>query len=1364
MSRIARGLILLCALLASMVAASVQARELLVLTAAPVQAGKFPVLNGFAAPLGWKVRHVFAERLTGEEGPALFKGADFILLDIPYDPVVEAVERKVGKFLDASGAPWLKVQDKGHAARGLAEADASRLWAYYLNGGKRNFAHFFQYLDAVVAQRPAASIPPPVVYPERGVYHPDHEAIFPDAAAYFAWKKPAPGDGRPVIALAIHKSHLSADLTAFIDHLARRIEAAGAVPLVFYTPMADPDGFARMLAPAGNRLVEVLITSQIMLQPELRKAEFERLGIPVIQAMPFRRGDVAEWHADPAGVHLMDVPFYLAQPEYAGVVDAMTAAAVEKGTGQVAPIEEQVEAVVNKALGLVTLRRTPNQGKRVAVFYWNYPPGETNLGASYLNLPKSLAGTLKAMRERGYTVETPDAEALLPPLQKLLKPYYREIGYAGLVREGLAEKLPLQAYRAWFDTLPAAVRSRIVARWGEPEKSGMVQGRGDGAWFPIPRLQVGNVVLMPQPPRGDGEKDKERSLYHDTKVPVNHHYLAVYLWARQQFGAHALVHYGTHGTQEWMPGKERAPWVHDDTLLPIGDTPVIYPYIVDDVGEAVQAKRRGRALIISHQTPPFSPAGLHNELMDLHHLVHEWQSLTEGAVRDKTADAILRAAGKLNFEKDVGVTAAQARADFPPFLNKLHDWLHDLALANQPQGMHTFGKTQEDRFRIGTVMQMLGKGYADAAFRFSRTHPEWFSCPPPPPGEGLGVREQGLHSANPASPSPTLPRLRGREQTECRPARLEADEAEEVFVVDYKDIIHSIPYRLMERVLKEGWALPADAEPKLAAMLEQARAYHAALDAAPEMTAFLDALEGRHIPAGYGGDPIRNPDSLPTGRNLYGFDPSRVPTRAAHEAGREAVDKLIAAYREKHGKAPEKLAFTLWSVETMRHFGVLEAQAFHALGVRPQWDAGGRVTGIELIPRDELGRPRIDVVLSATGLYRDHFPNVMRWLAEAVVLAANANGADEADNAVRQASATLKKRLESSGMKPEEAAKWADVRIFSNESGVYGAGIEDAILSSDTWTDEAKLANLYLSRLQYAYGADQKDWGRKLPNLNLYAENLKGVQAAALARSSNLYGMLTTDDPFQYLGGIALAVRHLTGKSPELYIANLREADNPKAETASQFLARELRTRQFHPGWIKGMQKEGYSGTTEMLDSINNFWGWQVTAPDIVRADQWQEFADVYVRDKYKLGMKAYFEHANPAALAQMIERMLEAVRKDYWQPDAATVRELASRYRDLAIRRDVRSDNAAFREFVARHAAPAIAVVGYGLDSPAAAAEPATPPPQTPPPATPDIPDITGMRLDKVVATPPAPPAHLLGLLLLGLTAGVGAWRQGRA
>ncbi|MCC6211705.1 MAG: cobaltochelatase subunit CobN [Burkholderiales bacterium] len=1265
-----------------------QARELLVLTAAPVQAGKFHVLDDIGKPLGWRVRHVLADRLSGEEGPALFKDADLVLLDIPYDPVVEAVERKLGRSLAQSGKPWLKVQTERHAARGMPDADAGQLWLYYSNGGRRNFTSFFRYLNGL---RPA---PAPILFPKSGIYHPDYKGtVFKNAVDFFAWKGVKPQARPPVIGFAIHQRYLSSELTHFIDHTIRAIEARGALALAFYTPFDDEGALERLLRFDGKLAADALINSQIMLRSDLRRAEFDRLGIPVLQAMPYRRGDVAEWARDPAGVHLMDVPFYLAQPEYAGVMDAMTAAATRKGDGQIVAIPGQVEAVVDKALNLVRLQRTPNAEKRVALFYWNYPPGETNLGASYLNVPRSVSGILAAMHAAGYRVEMPAAEALIPALQRLLRPYYRDGELRTLLQDGLAASLPLSRYRAWFDGLPPAVRERIRARWGEPEDSAMVLRDGGEPRFVIPRLALGNFVAMPQPPRGERRGDKEKALYHDTATPVNHFYLAVYLWARRTFGANALVHLGTHGTQEWMPGKERGLAATDDALLPVGDLPVIYPYIVDDVGEAVQAKRRGRALTLSHQTAPFAPAGLHNELNGLHALVHEWQNLTEGPVRAKTGERILAQAGKLHFHRDLGISDAQAKRDFPAFLQRLHDWLHELALASQPQGMHTLGATQDAKYRLGTVMQMLGKEFVP------------------------------LVDADPG----------------------------EVFAEDYRKLTESAPYRFLQRHVAAGEPLAAGADARLAPVLARARDYYAALEARPEMTNLLLALEGRHVPAGYGGDPIRNPDSLPTGRNLYGFDPSRVPTRAAYDAAREALDKLVAAYRAKHGRPPAKLAFNLWSVETMRHFGVLEAQALYALGVRPKWNPGGQVTGVELIPREELGRPRIDVVLSATGLYRDHFPNVMRHLAEAVVLAGKAA---DADNVVRENSARLAARLKAGGMEGKQAERYAATRIFANASGDYGAGINNAILESGTWDKEDKLAGLYLGKLQYAYGTDMKEWGTKLPGLNLYAENLKGVQAAALSRTSNLYGMLTTDDPFQYLGGIALAVRHLTGKSPELYISNLREAANPKAETASEFLARELRTRQFHPGWIEGMQREGYSGTTELLDSINNFWGWQVTAPDLVRADQWQEFAEVYVRDKYKLGMKEWFEHANPAALAQMMERMLEAVRKDYWRADAATVSELARRYRDLAQRFDVRTDNRKFAEFV-EHAA------GFGLSAPAPAVRAAQARPAAraePVPAPP--PPVQGMKLARIA--PPAAAvidalqrALALALLLAAVTLG---------
>lgn len=533
------------------------------------------------------------------------------------------------------------------------------------------------------------------------------------------------------------------------------------------------------------------------------------------------------------------------------------------------------------------------------------------------------------------------------------------------------------------------------------------------------------------------------------------------------------------------------------------------------------------------------------------------------------------------------------------------------------------------------------------------------------------------------------------------------------------------------------------------------------------MDGYFNALQGRHVESSYGGDPIKNPDSLPTGRNLYGFDPSRIPTREAWQAGQLAAQRLLEQHRDEHGSYPDKLAFSLWSVETMRHFGLLEAQAMAVMGYRPVWDEGGRVMGIEAIPAAELQRPRVDVVISATGLYRDHFPNVMKWLAQA---AEQASELQDPDNRIAANSQRLEQQFLASGMSSEDARLASRTRIFSSESGAYGTGLDDATLVSNSFgeTDdnqqdrlagEAKLAKLYLERMQFAYGPDSSRWGEKGAT-NLYAEQLKGVEGAVLARSSNLYGMLTTDDPFQYLGGLGLAVRHLDGKSPELYISNLRDAGNPRVETAAGFLARDLRTRYLHPGWIEQVQKEGYSGALEVLGSANNLWGWQVTAPETVRDDQWDEYKAVYMDDKYELGINEWFEEHHPHAQAQLIERMLEAARKEYWQTDEQNLQQLAQRWQELAERYDVQSNNSHFNDYVVQ------AAVGFGLGATANSAE-ASSMPEATEAADANLETVEGQRLEKQQegASQPEPfdPMFLIGLLAIVLAVLGGAWRQSR-
>jgi len=1309
-SLLRRALLCLAALLAVGLAASpAGARSLLILTAQPMQAGKYETIARLGAEAGHTVEYRYVDRPDGLPAPDRLGAYDLVVVDAPFGSALAAAQARLGPLLPAIPVPWIWVHSREPKAHGLPDALVQPLNRYLVEGGRANFAGFLCAVDRQLWGGSGPACPAPVVYPESGLYHPGVPGrILPDLASYLAWKGIDPAHAPPAVGILIHRTHIDSEVTGAIDDLIARIEAKGAVAVAAYlSPMADGE-ITRLMSLGGKPFVDVIVNTQILLNAEGRRTEFTALGRPVIQAIPYRKGDAAAWEADTVGITPTDIPFYLAQPEYAGLIDPLITSATRAGDGAIEPIGRQAQAVVDKALRLVALNRRPAADKRLAVMFYNYPPGEKNLGASFLNVPRSLETVLGALANAGYRVERRDAEALTAQLTRLLVPFHRPEEAKALIEEGLAATLPLDRYRAWFDSLPHSVRQPILDRWGPPEKSGMVVRRFLDRSFVIPRLQLGNVAILPQPPRGEREADRDKALYHDTKVPPSHTYLATYLWLRDRLKADALVHFGTHGTQEWQPGKERGLDVLDAPLLALGDIPVVYPYIVDNVGEALQAKRRGRAVTVSHATPTFGPAGLHGDITRLHDLLHTWISMEEGEVKAKTADEIRAQAATLGIDKDMETDARTG--PFRAFVDRLHTHLHELALTSQPIGLARFGVAAPEEERLLLVLQMLGR-------------PLRVALSPADPDEPL-VGEMGT-------------------------------------------VRQSAAWALLDRHVRQGE--PFTGDPKVAALIEQGRQYWAGLSAPRELPGLLAALSGQNVPTAFGGDPIRNPDSLPTGRNLYGFDPSRVPTREAWAAGREAAEKLIASHREKTGQTPRKLAFTLWSVETMRHQGVLEAEVLAVMGFRPVWDQGGRVTGIEPIPRAELKRPRVDAVISATGLYRDHFPGLMKWLATA---ADQASRIDEPDNAVALDSRAAETELRAQGVGAEDAARLARTRVFSSESGAYSTGLDGATLASDTWgtgpdgkenrkAGDAKLAGLYLDRMQFSYGPDDRHWGEK-PPVNAFATHLKGVEGAVLSRSSTLYGMLTTDDPFQYLGGLSLAVRHLGGRSPELYIANLRERDQPRTETAAGFLARDLRTRYFHPGWIAAIQKEGYSGAIEILDAVNNLWGWQATAPETVRPDQWDELKAVYVDDKLKLKINEWFEANHPQAQAQIIERMLEAARKGYWPADPAAIADLAHRWQDLAQRHDIRSENTKFTDFVAQAAAP-----GFGLSArpaPAEAPQAQPTPPEAQSPAAP-LQTVSGRKLERQAQPQPAPfdPLPLLALGLVALVAAAGAAGQAR-
>jgi cobaltochelatase CobN len=393
-----------------------------------------------------------------------------------------------------------------------------------------------------------------------------------------------------------------------------------------------------------------------------------------------------------------------------------------------------------------------------------------------------------------------------------------------------------------------------------------------------------------------------------------------------------------------------------------------------------------------------------------------------------------------------------------------------------------------------------------------------------------------------------------------------------------------------------------------------------------------------------------------------------MPSPAAYQQGEKLAKELIESYKKQHGEYPDKLTFNLWGVESSRHEGVMEAQIFQLLGVEPVWDARGRVSGVKAIPRDKLGHPRIDVTIIPSGLYRDLFSNLIKLLDDAVTLAKQQ---DEADNYLKQHIEHNKAALIKQGVSAEQAERLATVRLFTVPSGAYGTNLDKAIPLSNTWKDDKQLADIYFMRMSHLYG--QGFWGDKTdkqtPELavNLLKQALSGSKMVVHSRSSNVYATLDGNDFLQYMGGTAMAIRAVDGKSPETVVTNLSDPANAKQETLAKYMGREMRSRYLNPEWIKAMMKEGYAGARFVNMMVENLWGWQVTVPEVVDAAKWQEVYETYVEDKHKLDIKDKFRQANNLLAYQaMVDRMLVAVKKGYWKADAKVIERLEKENAEL--------------------------------------------------------------------------------------------------
>ncbi|OED03054.1 MULTISPECIES: cobaltochelatase subunit CobN [Methanosarcina] len=1142
---------------------------------------------------------------------------------------------------------------------------------------KKNTENFLIYLAKTYGDKPELTkdwvYEDPIEFPEAAIYHPDARSStnesqpdwFENTTDYLEWYSNSTNSNstnsnesrhiydksRPTIGIWFHASDYTGDNLEVIDALIRDLEGKGCNVIAGFDTFNDIHKF--YFDENGESLVQCVISLKSFRlnydDPDKGVQELEDLDVPVLTGLvvtnPANSTDIADSNR---GIPSEEVVYKTLLPSIDGIFEYIVIGIdnYDSATGEsnYEPLPSQIDWMVNRSINWANLKLEENEDKKVAVIYYNYPSGKDNIVANYLNSTQSMFELLNAMNKSGYEVSgIPENSS---KLMEMLQAQGINVGsWAPGVLNGMVENrtewglqlIPMDTYKEWFESeIPENLRANVTAEWGEPwsedlpqNKSVMIYENETGKYIVIPTVRFGNVWLMPQPARGTGQNND--TLYHSNVVPPTHQYIAFYLWLNHEFQPDALIHMGTHGTHEWLPGPTYGMnRTSDWSPLLLQDIPNIYPYIVANVGEGITAEYRGNALIIDHLTPTLERGGLYGDLLNLSTDVEEYYDPgISSQTRAGYQKAIVNEIISLNLSVDLGIENVTALQDyneteFGNFIkNTLHEYLEDVGNENIPYGMHilshvpTTNMTYPESDELtGMVRAMLGGSFEDnitAAFYPESSYPL-----------GIPLNDTKVTKlvwevvTNNTSVSQAQTAVYGKTNSTVA---LDLEQG-----LDYKDRL---------------------------------------LNCDVEIDRILSALNGGFIPPGSGLDPIMNPDAVPTGRNYYSINSKLYPSEATWEVGKSLAIQMLEDYYNEHGEYPKKVSFSRFGVEFIADHGTLEAEVLYLLGVKPVWDEYGYVTGVEAIPEDELlpnydtskpGRPRIDIVYTTAGM-RDAFPDKIKMIDSAVKLASSLPGVNY-QNYVNQSSLTLYDSLISEGYDNETATKLSTMRCFAVMDGTYDIGVSDAISASGSWDNEEDIANVYLDKMGYAYGEDF--WG--IQSRALLEGNLKNVEASVHSSSSNLYDSLDNDDLFQYFGGMNLATRYLSGNTPEMYISDTSNSDGAQMLGMQEYLSKDLRARYFNDKWIEGMKNSGYSGGSMMSEFVDNLFGWEVSDPDLVDDTVWQEVYETYVNDP---SMKEWFKQNNPSAYQSVTARMLEAVRHDYWAPSDDVIESLAKEYEE---------------------------------------------------------------------------------------------------
>ncbi len=1129
---------------------------------------------------------------------------------------------------------------------------------YWLGGSSENLENFLLMLadKYVFKGQQTVKFQDPVVYLDMGVWHPLAPKMFEDVKDYLNWynsrddisddlKDPL----APCIGLVLQRTHLVTGDDAHYVAMVQEIEALGARPIPVFAGGLDfskpVDAYFWDVGAKGVEplpLVDTVIslTGFALVGGPARQdhpkaiESLKRLNRPYMVALPLVFQTTEEWQDSDLGLHPIQVALQIAIPELDGAIEPIILSGRDGATGKAIALQDRIETVTQRAIKWATLRRKPKLDKKLAITIFSFPPDKGNVGtAAYLDVFGSIYEVMNALKCNGYDLpELPEsAEALMLEVIHDAQAQYNSPELNVAYRMSVEEYEKLTPYS-----------ERLHENWGPPPG----HLNTDGQNLLVYGKSFGNVFIGIQPTFGY-EGDPMRLLFSRSASP-HHGFAAYYTYLEQIWGADAVLHFGTHGSLEFMPGKQMgmSGECYPDSL--IGKIPNIYYYAANNPSEATIAKRRSYAETISYLTPPAENAGLYKGLQELNELIGSYQTLKESGRGVAIVNTIMDKCRLVNLDQDINLPDKDAIELTPEerdnVVGQVYRKLMEIESRLLPCGLHVIGKPPSAEEAIATLVNIASLDRDEEGVKsllriiansIGRDIDELYA------NNDKGILEdvellQAIIQATRAAVAALV-----QEQTDAE------GRVSRVSKLNFFNMGKKAPW--VESLHQSGY--PNVSNDDLKPLFEYLEFCLQQICADNELGALLRALEGEYVLPGPGGDPIRNPDVLPTGKNIHALDPQSIPTAAAVTSAKIVVDRLLDRQRrENNGEWPETIACVLWGTDNIKTYGESLAQIMWMVGVKPVPDALGRVNKLELLSLEELGRPRIDVVINCSGVFRDLFINQMNLLDKAVKMAAEADEPLEM-NFIRK---HAMKQAEEMGINLRQAA----TRVFSNASGSYASNVNLAVENS-TWESENELQEMYLTRKSFAFSSDNP--GTMEQDRQIFESSLKTADVTFQNLDSSEISLTDVSHYFDSDPTKVIGTLRGDGKKPAAYIADTTTA-NAQVRTLSETVRLDTRTKMLNPKWYEGMLSHGYEGVRELSKRLVNTMGWSATAGAV---DNWvyEEANETFMKDEE---MQKRLLNLNPNSFRKMVTTLLEANGRGYWETSEENLDRLRELYQEV--------------------------------------------------------------------------------------------------